>query len=514
MARPTSPGPCTSASTSATPALTPPPGAPRLAGPAPVRRRTAPAPRRHRPARDGSTSSCSTTPSPRSPPGHHPAGAARRPARRGPGGARSRRIGLVPTVTTTHTEPFHVSKNVATLDLVSGGRAGWRVGGVDHGRGGPALRAQGGAPTAALVRRGRRRHRGRHAALWDSWEDDAVIRDLPTGRYVDRDKLHYVDFEGAFFSVRGPVDHAPLAAGSAARRRRRRPAPTSVGLAARRADIAVRSRPSRRRALERDDGCAPRAAAAGRDPDDVARPGRRARVGEPGPSAPSSTGWRPAPRPPAGPGSTSSARRRGGRRPGGWCGDGAVDGFLVRAPTCCPPTLDWFVDEVVPPAAAARRFRDALRRATLRDRFGPRPPGQPLRRERPSRAMTTAPQADPPRRPLPGRQQHDRVERPDVRQPDRLRLVRPPGPHRRAGQVRLLLPRRGPAPARAPGSHLRPRRRRPARLADRAGRAGRRHRPDRPGRHAQHHVQRALRAGPPVRHARPPLAAGVPRGTR
>jgi alkanesulfonate monooxygenase SsuD/methylene tetrahydromethanopterin reductase-like flavin-dependent oxidoreductase (luciferase family) len=40
--------------------------------------------------------------------------------------------------------------------------------------------------------------------LWDSWEDDAVIRDVATGRFVDRDKLHYIDFTGRFFSVKGP----------------------------------------------------------------------------------------------------------------------------------------------------------------------------------------------------------------------------------------------------------------------------------------------------------------------
>ncbi len=40
--------------------------------------------------------------------------------------------------------------------------------------------------------------------LWDSWEDDAVIRDVATGRYVDRDKLHYIDFAGKYFSVKGP----------------------------------------------------------------------------------------------------------------------------------------------------------------------------------------------------------------------------------------------------------------------------------------------------------------------
>ena len=44
--------------------------------------------------------------------------------------------------------------------------------------------------------------------LWDSWEDDAEIRDAATGRFVDRDKLHYIDFEGRCFRVTGPVDHA------------------------------------------------------------------------------------------------------------------------------------------------------------------------------------------------------------------------------------------------------------------------------------------------------------------
>ena len=40
--------------------------------------------------------------------------------------------------------------------------------------------------------------------LWDSWDDDAEIRDVATGRFIDRDKLHYIDFEGRWFSVKGP----------------------------------------------------------------------------------------------------------------------------------------------------------------------------------------------------------------------------------------------------------------------------------------------------------------------
>ncbi|MET9085465.1 LLM class flavin-dependent oxidoreductase [Streptomyces sp. NPDC004237] len=129
----------------------------------------------------------------------------------------SRHIGLVPTVIATHTEPFHISKAIATLDYVSTGRAGLRVQvsarphEADHfGRRvfPPIDLAELGSPA------GQERlddHFGEAAdyvevvrRLWDSWEDDAEIRDAATGRFVDRDKLHYIDFEGRHFSVKGP----------------------------------------------------------------------------------------------------------------------------------------------------------------------------------------------------------------------------------------------------------------------------------------------------------------------
>ncbi|NED34512.1 LLM class flavin-dependent oxidoreductase [Streptomyces sp. SID8499] len=127
----------------------------------------------------------------------------------------TRHIGLVPTVVVTHTEPFHISKAIATLDYVSSGRAGLRVR-VDarpneaahFGRRTvpaidlddlPAAREavaglfEEAADYVEVVRR-----------LWDSWEDDAEIRDVATGRFIDRAKLHYIDFEGRHFSVKGP----------------------------------------------------------------------------------------------------------------------------------------------------------------------------------------------------------------------------------------------------------------------------------------------------------------------
>ncbi|MPY32616.1 LLM class flavin-dependent oxidoreductase [Streptomyces adustus] len=129
----------------------------------------------------------------------------------------TRHIGVVPTVVATHTEPFHISKAIATLDYVSSGRAGLRV--------------------QVTARRNEAAHFGRRTfppfriedydtpavqdvvtdifdeaadhvevvrRLWDSWEDDAEIRDVATGRFVDRDKLHHIDFDGRFFSVKGP----------------------------------------------------------------------------------------------------------------------------------------------------------------------------------------------------------------------------------------------------------------------------------------------------------------------
>ncbi|GGX38447.1 LLM class flavin-dependent oxidoreductase [Streptomyces noursei] len=113
------------------------------------------------------------------------------------------RIGLVPTVTTTHTEPFHVSTAVATLDWVSRGRAGWTVE-VSTTEAEAALVGLRKAAPPAEVWSEAGEVADVAGRLWDSWEDDAEIRDRATGRFVDRAKLHHVDFTGRTFSVRGP----------------------------------------------------------------------------------------------------------------------------------------------------------------------------------------------------------------------------------------------------------------------------------------------------------------------
>jgi alkanesulfonate monooxygenase SsuD/methylene tetrahydromethanopterin reductase-like flavin-dependent oxidoreductase (luciferase family) len=129
----------------------------------------------------------------------------------------TRHIGLIPTVVATHTEPFHISKAIATLDYVSTGRAGLRVQitprphEADHfgRRTFPQLtldeiRTPAGQELVADLFDEAADHVEVVRRLWDSWEDDAEIRDVATGRFVDRDKLHYIDFEGRHFSVKGP----------------------------------------------------------------------------------------------------------------------------------------------------------------------------------------------------------------------------------------------------------------------------------------------------------------------
>ncbi|MGD0700192.1 MAG: LLM class flavin-dependent oxidoreductase [Trebonia sp.] len=112
-------------------------------------------------------------------------------------------IGLAPTLHVTTTEPFHLATQLASLDHASHGRAAWVVGAANDG---PARATIGAAPLDDGARSQEIRDVIDVArALWDSWEDDAVIKDLATGRFLDNDKVHHIRFEGASFSVVGPL---------------------------------------------------------------------------------------------------------------------------------------------------------------------------------------------------------------------------------------------------------------------------------------------------------------------
>ncbi len=118
-------------------------------------------------------------------------------------GARTRRIGIVAAGDTTLTEPYLLASQVATTDFVSAGRAGWlaQVSGrpEDAGYVGPRSAAVGEAAwneAAEFIEVVR--------SLWDSWEDDAEIRDVTHHRFIDRERIHHIDFVGEHLAVKGP----------------------------------------------------------------------------------------------------------------------------------------------------------------------------------------------------------------------------------------------------------------------------------------------------------------------
>jgi alkanesulfonate monooxygenase SsuD/methylene tetrahydromethanopterin reductase-like flavin-dependent oxidoreductase (luciferase family) len=270
---------------------------------------------------------------------------------------------------------------VATLDYVSLGRAGWKVA-VSTTEGEAAhFGRKDAAPPAELYAEAEEAV-DVVVRLWDSWEDDAVIRDQPTGRYVDRDKLHYVDFEGRFFGVRGPSitprppQGHPVVAVDASN-------DLALPIAGSFADLVYVDALDADAASQRRREIRERAAAAGRDPDDVAvlatidvvierdrdaaratRARLDARGGETGASDVSSgldfVGT---------PAELAALLE-------GWFRAGAVDGFTIR-PAVLPHTLALLVDDVAPILRERGVFRGAYDGATLRDHFGlTRPPNR------------------------------------------------------------------------------------------------------------------------------------------
>jgi FMN-dependent oxidoreductase (nitrilotriacetate monooxygenase family) len=114
-------------------------------------------------------------------------------------------LGLVGTFSTSYSEPFTTARQLASLDKVSGGRAGWNavtsaLEGVARNHGGEKLHDH------ALRYRIAEEYIHVVKGLWSSWEDDAFIRDVTSGQYVDFDKMHTLDHRGEFFSVEGPLN--------------------------------------------------------------------------------------------------------------------------------------------------------------------------------------------------------------------------------------------------------------------------------------------------------------------
>jgi FMN-dependent oxidoreductase (nitrilotriacetate monooxygenase family) len=119
----------------------------------------------------------------------------------------TKRIGLIATASTTYNEPYHVARKFASLDHISGGRAGWNV--VTSGNPDEAMNFG----LEEHVEHATRYRRAREffdvvTGLWDSWADDAFIRDVASGSYFDPEKMHVLNHHGEFLKVRGPLNIA------------------------------------------------------------------------------------------------------------------------------------------------------------------------------------------------------------------------------------------------------------------------------------------------------------------
>ncbi|MDB6146334.1 MAG: monooxygenase [Pseudomonas sp.] len=114
-------------------------------------------------------------------------------------------IGLVATVTVSYTEPFQVARQFASLDHISGGRAGWNV--VTSWLSGTADNfGKAEHPPHPVRYRIAKEHVAVVKGLWDSWEDDAFARNKQTGEFFTPGKLHALNHKGEFFSVKGPLN--------------------------------------------------------------------------------------------------------------------------------------------------------------------------------------------------------------------------------------------------------------------------------------------------------------------
>jgi N-acetyl-S-(2-succino)cysteine monooxygenase len=117
------------------------------------------------------------------------------------------RLGLVATATTSYNEPYNVAREFASLDLISGGRAGWNV-----------VTSSNQSEAFNFGRDAHYEHDARYEraeeftdvvrGLWYSWDDDAFVRDRQAGIYYDPKKLHELNHKGAHFSVKGPLNVA------------------------------------------------------------------------------------------------------------------------------------------------------------------------------------------------------------------------------------------------------------------------------------------------------------------
>jgi FMN-dependent oxidoreductase (nitrilotriacetate monooxygenase family) len=119
----------------------------------------------------------------------------------------TKNLGFIATASTTYEEPYNTARKFASLDLISGGRAGWNVVTTTGDPTAQNFNRETQLPHAARYRRAAE-HVDVVKKLWDSFEDDAFLRDKDSGVFYDQEKLHESDHRGEHFQVRGPLNVA------------------------------------------------------------------------------------------------------------------------------------------------------------------------------------------------------------------------------------------------------------------------------------------------------------------
>jgi FMN-dependent oxidoreductase (nitrilotriacetate monooxygenase family) len=115
------------------------------------------------------------------------------------------RIGLIATASTTYTEPYNLARQFASLDFISGGRAGWNI---VTSWSAPAAANYGDDAQVSHAERYARAEEFMQVAkgLWDSWADDAIVDDRKSGIYARPDRIRQIDHKGDFYKVAGPLN--------------------------------------------------------------------------------------------------------------------------------------------------------------------------------------------------------------------------------------------------------------------------------------------------------------------
>ncbi|MGY4573261.1 NtaA/DmoA family FMN-dependent monooxygenase [Bradyrhizobium pachyrhizi] len=117
----------------------------------------------------------------------------------------TKRIGLIATASTTYTEPYNLARLFASLDHLSGGRAGWNIVTTSTAQAAQNFGLSEHPPHHERYERARE-YIDVITRLWDSWEDDAVVNDPASGIFADMGKIHPIDHVGKHFRVRGPLN--------------------------------------------------------------------------------------------------------------------------------------------------------------------------------------------------------------------------------------------------------------------------------------------------------------------